>query len=79
MRRSVIRENTLKADAIMANPVAQRAIQLSETNRRLVVKDLTPPIIKKSVDEIMKERLELDDREVNKIIVPAKYMKILEK
>ena len=75
LRRFLIRENALGKGVVPANPEAPSAIQLSEAKRRLAVKALTAPFVKKSLDEIMEERPELADGEELKVIVPAKYKK----
>ena len=79
LRRFLIRENALGKGVVPANPEAPSAIQLSEAKRRLAVKALTAPFVKKSLDEIMEERPELADGEELKVIVPAKYKKGLAK
>ena len=49
LRRFLIRENALGKGVVPANPEAPSAIQLLEAKRRLAVKDLIAPFVKKSI------------------------------
>ena len=79
LRRFLTRENALGKEAVPENSVAPSAIQLSEAKRRLAVKALTTPLVRKSLDEIMEERPELADGEELKVIIPANYKRGLTK
>lgn len=75
VRQYLIRENALAAIDHPANPKAESAQQLSEEKRQRAVQALYSPLVKKTLDEIMEERPEINDGETISVIIPTKYKK----
>ncbi|KAK0174975.1 hypothetical protein PV327_008761 [Microctonus hyperodae] len=73
VREFLIRENALANAPEVASRHVPTAGQLSEKKRQLAIRALEHPLSKKTLDEIMKERPELDNGEEIKIVVPTKY------
>lgn len=73
VREFLIRENALSIAPDVANRNVPTMEQLSEEKRQLAMRALVHPLTKKTLDEIIRERPELDDGEEIKIVIPTKY------
>ncbi|KAK0072508.1 hypothetical protein PV326_014396 [Microctonus aethiopoides] len=73
VREFLIRENALSIAPRVASRDVQSMEQLSEEKRQLALQALMHPLTNKTLDEVMKERPELDDGEEVKILLPTKY------
>lgn len=75
VRAFLIRENALSVASSNANPATATAPQLSEEKRLLALQVLSSQPVKKSLDEIMREKPEMQDGEEIRVLVPTKYKK----
>lgn len=73
VREFLKRENALSVPPVAANRSIPTKDQLSEEKRELALRALTHPLTNKTLDDIIKERPELDDGAEIKIIIPTKY------
>lgn len=75
IRQFLIRENALAAVKQPANPKAPNATKLAEEKRQRAIQALYTPLVRRTLDKIMKERPEIRDEDEVEVVIPTRFKK----
>ncbi|KAK2577717.1 hypothetical protein KPH14_012842 [Odynerus spinipes] len=75
VRQFLIRENALEAEENIDNPAAKYAKEVSREKRLQALKALQSPAAGRALDEVLRERPELNEGQEVKIVIPSIYKK----